>query len=142
MRTELRPEIAGFDKSQSERGDFLGFKMSPQLEPVGEQRLHHQAHLVLRGIAIRLRVNHVFVIRPFWKSGAQIRLKRIELVGEPNVTGEWPTSQEMAARRLRIPLVQKRVGIVNVPGLASLMEATSKAILPPAAVCQSGTSGD
>jgi len=29
MRTQLRPELAGFDKRQSEHGDFLGFKMSP-----------------------------------------------------------------------------------------------------------------
>jgi hypothetical protein len=48
----------------------------------------------------------------------------------------------MAARRLCIVEAQKKVGIVNVPGLGSLTEATSNAIFPPAAVCQSGASSD
>jgi hypothetical protein len=41
---------SGFHKSQSAHGDYLGFEMNPELEPVGERRLHHQAHLVLAGM--------------------------------------------------------------------------------------------
>src|SRR5580704_5851445 len=121
MRMQLRPEFAGCDKSQSEHRDFLGFKMNRQLEPVGEQRLHHQAHLVLRGIAIRFRVNYVVVIRPFWKLGMHfVKLKPRQLVGERNVKGEWPTSRETAARRLCIPGVQKKTWWRKCAGLGKL----------------------
>jgi hypothetical protein len=34
MQKQPRPQFAGFDRNQSEHGDFLGFKMNPQPDPV------------------------------------------------------------------------------------------------------------
>jgi hypothetical protein len=50
MRTQLRPEFAGFDKNQSAHGDFPAFEVNPQLEPGRGADAVHKPHS--RGAAI------------------------------------------------------------------------------------------
>ena len=53
MRAKFRPELLWLDQSQRQHGSLLRLKMHSQLETVGQQSLHHQAHLVFRRISFR-----------------------------------------------------------------------------------------
>jgi hypothetical protein len=47
-----------FDQHQNHHRGIVSFEMHDQLEPIGEERLHHQAHLVLREVSRgRFRLN-------------------------------------------------------------------------------------
>lgn len=66
MRAQLWSKLAGVDQCESEHGALPGLKMDRHFEAFGEQRLHHQAELVLDGIVDRcLRFN-----RPTFRRGA------------------------------------------------------------------------
>ena len=51
MRTKLRSEVTRPQQSKSQHRAFPSFEMHLQLETIGEQRLHHQPHLVLGRVA-------------------------------------------------------------------------------------------
>jgi hypothetical protein len=61
MWNQLRPQFTGLHLSQRQNGKLVGLKMNHQLEPVGKQSLHHQAHLVLGRIPHNPRVNRIAI---------------------------------------------------------------------------------
>ena len=67
MWPESRTRLPRSKKNQSQCRSLPHFKMRGQFEAIGEQRLHHEPHLVFGWIARRLGLNDELVLRyPFW----------------------------------------------------------------------------
>jgi len=57
MLLQQRAQLSRLVDEQREDGNLPSFKMSGQLETVSKQRLHHQTHLILGGLACGLGIN-------------------------------------------------------------------------------------
>ena len=103
MRTDFRPQSSGFDKSEREHRHLLRVEMKDQLEMLGEQRLQHQPHLILRGIADgRLCVGgEIFRLNPSWylrQPGLSLRRRQRKFVSKLDVVPQWKAGLEDASR--------------------------------------------
>src|SRR5262245_53915361 len=115
---DLRAQSSRIDKSKRVDGNFPVFEMHLQLEPFGEQRLHHQPHLILADILCRSsRLKSIVVGRnPFRYMGKPIPcLLGRQLVSEFNVVLKRDTRrEETAGRTISAPCVQGNIPKVTI----------------------------
>ena len=77
MRLKLRPCLARLRQHEIEHPLCLPFRVRDQCETIGQQGLHHQSHLVFRGIPLRPRLNVKPIgVDPTWQT-KQVTLTKL-----------------------------------------------------------------
>lgn len=105
--------------------------MNGQPEAVCEENLHHQAHLVLGKIFLRLRQNDKALRRYPLRKVRKYRLLLLpgwhDLVGKRDVSLQWKIAVKRPPGGMdSSSTFSPRFGGMNVPSSAGRIEATSK----------------
>jgi len=121
MRQKIRPRFPRLGQNQREYGKRLRLEMRRQMKSLGQQRLHHQAHLIFRRITIgRARLNVEALVRnpPGQMShhGPPLLRRRHDFVSERDVddqreSGGEPPPRQFAGSQVdeRVPVIQREI---------------------------------
>ena len=110
MRLKLRPGLARLRQHEIEHGLCLPFRVRDQCETIGQQGLHHQSHLVFRGIPLRPRLNVKPIgIDPTWQT-KQVTLTK--LVCESEIHDQrLVRCGEESSGNVRVPWAQRKARV-------------------------------
>jgi len=98
VRLKVRAGDAGVDEDESKGGSVAGFLVDDELETVGEEGLHHEAHLIDGGVGGGARLNVEAVRRDVEASaypGGNFGLESVEVV-EPE--GHFLRARELVGK--------------------------------------------
>src|ERR1035438_6146363 len=108
MGLKLRPGFSWFQQTKAVRWNLPRLMMNRQLEAIGEEGLHHQAHLVLGGIAFDARL----YVKPIGEDPS----RQLGLQGVHLVTRDLVREQNVAEERIIRSREISAIGDVNISG--------------------------